>query len=94
VRELQNAVERAIVLGNGEWIELDDLPEEIVEAQPELGAEGGGYHVSVLDAKRRILRLAMEEAGGRFVEAARKLGINVKYLHRLLRAYGLKDDSS
>ena len=35
----------------------------------------------------------MEEADGRFTEAAHELGINVKYLHRLLRAYGLKDEA-
>jgi DNA-binding NtrC family response regulator len=47
----------------------------------------------VLDAKCGILRAAMEEADGRFTEAAHELGINVKYLHRLLRAYGLKDEA-
>jgi len=30
--ELQNALERAVVLGSGEWIEVEDLPQEIVEA--------------------------------------------------------------
>jgi Nif-specific regulatory protein len=94
VRELQNALERAVVLGSGEWIEVEDLPQEIVEASPELSSQGaGGYHAAVLDAKRRILRAAMEEAGGSFTGAAHELGINVKYLHRLLRAYGLKDEA-
>ena len=47
----------------------------------------------MLDAKCRILRAVMEEAGVRFTGAAHELGINVKYLHRLLRAYGLKDEA-
>jgi transcriptional regulator with GAF, ATPase, and Fis domain len=89
VRELQNVVERAVVLGHGEWIEPADLPEEIGESQP--AAAEGAYHARVLEAKRRIIEGAMAEAQGRYVEAARILGIHVKHLHRLMRSYGLKE---
>jgi DNA-binding NtrC family response regulator len=89
VRELANAVERAVVLGHGDWIEPDDQPEEIVEAQP--APAEGAYHAQVLAAKRRILEAAFAQSAGRYVEAARVLGIHVKHLHRLMRTYGLKD---
>jgi Nif-specific regulatory protein len=92
VRELQNAVERALVLGHGEWIEPDDLPEEIVDARPPAAGEDGSYHALVLAAKRKILGSALDKAQGRYVEAARDLGIHVKHLHRLMRSYGLKGD--
>jgi len=93
VRELQNAVERALVLGQSSWLELEDLPEEVVEAHTGSSEDDAGYHAMVLDSKRRILRNAVDEARGQYVEAARSLGINVKYLHRLMRNYNLKVDS-
>lgn len=92
VRELQNAVERALVFGSSDWIELEDLPEEIVEMLPSSAAGAERYHAQVLESKRRILRAAVERADGRYTEAARALEINPKYLHRLLKAYGLKSD--
>jgi DNA-binding NtrC family response regulator len=91
VRELRNAVERGLVLGHGEWIEAEDLPDEIVEAQPPAPEDQGTYQALVLDAKRRILESALAQAGGRYVEASRILGIHSKHLHRLMRNYGLKE---
>jgi DNA-binding NtrC family response regulator len=79
-------------LGHGEWIEPDDLPEEIVDARPPAAGEDGSYHALVLAAKRKILGSALDKAQGRYVEAARDLGIHVKHLHRLMRSYGLKGD--
>lgn len=35
VRELANVIERALILGDGEWIDLDHLPEAIARARPE-----------------------------------------------------------
>ncbi|MCC6590642.1 MAG: sigma 54-dependent Fis family transcriptional regulator, partial [Bryobacterales bacterium] len=51
VRELQNAIERAVVLGSGEWIEVEDLPEDLLETPP--STELPAFHDVVRDAKRR-----------------------------------------
>jgi Nif-specific regulatory protein len=84
VRELENAVERAIVLGNDEWIGLDDLPEHVLEASPS-SEPAEGYHASVTEAKRRVLRDAIERAAGNYAQAARALGLQPTYLHRLVK---------
>jgi transcriptional regulator with PAS, ATPase and Fis domain len=76
VRELQNAIERALVLGDGEWIEWEDLVEESVEMPEDVGT----FQVRVLEAKREILRTALAQCGGKYVEAARVLEIHVKHL--------------
>ncbi|QOY86051.1 sigma 54-interacting transcriptional regulator [Paludibaculum fermentans] len=90
VRELQNTVERAVVLGQSDWIEFEDLPDEIAGVIPAGIMAATGYHSGVLQSKRQLLTSAMEAASGNYTQAAARLGINVKYLHRLLRAYGLK----
>ncbi len=85
VRELQNAVERAVVLGSSDLILPEDLPEAVLEAASPLAMPAGGYHDTIRDLKRRLIEGAIERAGGNLTEAARGLGLNVTYLHRLIR---------
>jgi DNA-binding NtrC family response regulator len=49
-----------------------------------------GYHHAVRDAKRKIVRSAMEQALGNYSQAAQLLGIHVNNLHRLIRELELK----
>jgi len=92
VRELENAVERAVVLGYSDRIVADDLPETVLEsssaARPR---EGTAYHQTVLDVKRRLILDAIERSGGNYTAAARLLGINPTYLHRLVNNLQLRD---
>jgi transcriptional regulator with PAS, ATPase and Fis domain len=92
VRELANVIERAIVLGAGEAITVDDLPEELHErAPPALAAtknmlpDALGYHDSVAAAKRAILRNALLAEGGHQTRAAKRLGLTQPYLARLMK---------
>jgi transcriptional regulator with GAF, ATPase, and Fis domain len=92
VRELENAIERAVVLGQSDRIVPEDLPEAILDATAAL--PGGGearYHQSVLEAKRRLILEAIEQSGGNYTAAARLLGINPTYLHRLIRNLQLRE---
>ncbi len=89
VRELENAIERAVVLGSEPEIQVNDLPENLWEAAPAPSSNGPlGYHEALREAKLRIVRQALEDAGNNYTEAARRLGVHVTYLHRLMR--GLK----
>jgi transcriptional regulator with GAF, ATPase, and Fis domain len=86
VRELDNAIERAVVLGSEPEIQMNDLPETVWEgASHPSGALT--YHTALREAKRKIVSRALELAGGNYTEAARKLGVHVTYLHRLMRSF-------
>jgi Nif-specific regulatory protein len=90
VRELENAIERAIVLGSTDMIEIEDLPERIMES-----ANGGKlpiakYYEAVKDAKRKLILKALEQAKGSYTEAANFLGMHPNNLHRLIRTLDLK----
>ena len=92
VRELENAIERAIVLGCSELIVADDLAEAVIEGSASSrGGSPAPYHQSVIDTKRRLILDAIERSGGNYTAAARLLGINPTYLHRLLKNLQLKD---
>ena len=86
IRELENAIERAVVLGSSELILPEDLPENILEAAETSGgvANLAGYHEGVKLAKTRLIENAIAQAGGSHVEAARLLGLHPTYLSRLI----------
>jgi Nif-specific regulatory protein len=87
IRELENTLERAIVLGSADWVLPEDLPEELLEAEPSAGTY---YHENVKGSKKELILKAMRQTGGNYTEAAHLLGIHPNYLHRLIRNLDLK----
>jgi DNA-binding NtrC family response regulator len=91
VRELENAVERAVVMGSTEHILIEDLPESVLETSSAHAKPSSGYHDNVTNMKKQIILNAMKKADGSFTEAARLLGLHPNYLHRLVRNLSLRD---
>ena len=97
VRELENAVERAVVLGSTERLLPEDLPETVLEAEPD-GDAGESpppvtrYHEALREAKRQLILRALAQTNGSFTEAARLLGVHPNYLHRLIRNLNLRPE--
>jgi DNA-binding NtrC family response regulator len=94
VRELENAVEHAVVLGQ-DWVILsDDLPDAVAEAPSSATAIGAAasrhFHTAIQQAKKDLIVRAVQEAGGNYNAAARLLGLHPNYLHRLIRNLQLK----
>jgi Nif-specific regulatory protein len=99
VRQLENAIERAVVLGATELIAAEDLPEVICEPrESELEREGqikevqppAGYYETVKEAKRQLILKTLRQTSGNYTEAAKLLGIHPNNLHRLLRNLNLR----
>ena len=91
VRELENVIERATVLGGPNRIEVDDLPEAVRDSARPHAEPGALYHRNVVETKRRLILDAIDRSGGNHTAAARLLGINPTYLHRLLRNLHIRD---
>jgi transcriptional regulator with GAF, ATPase, and Fis domain len=91
IRELENAIEHAIVMGLTDEILPEDLPTALLEEQSsELSA--ARYHNTLNQTKKQLVIAALDEANGSPVEAARLLGIHPKYLHRLIKNLNLKSE--
>jgi DNA-binding NtrC family response regulator len=102
VRELSNAVERCVVLAEGDRIDVGDLPEEArdratAERSADLPGAGAvdrdpplGYHDAVVAAKRRIISDALARTGNHQTQAAALLGLGQPYLARLMKNLGMK----
>jgi len=92
VRELQNAIERAVALGTSEWIELEDLPESLLEKRSiPLNTSVLSFQDALLQLKRDLILKAFEGTKGNFNEAATRLGLNPNHLYRLVKNLNLKD---
>jgi len=90
IRELENAMERAVVIGSSDFILPEDLPEAVLETEPSSASESAKYHDAIRDLKKQLILSALDESGGSFVEAARILGVHANYLHRLIRNLDLR----
>jgi len=92
VRELENAIERAVVLGAGEWILPEDLPEDLVEGRRNGDEPASNYHDAILELKRKLIVEAVAKAKGSIVDAAKLLGVHPNYLHRLIRNLEIRSE--
>lgn len=94
VRELRNMVERALVLGDGGCLELDDLPPEMMHAAPRGDAAAtttagpvmtAGTIRTLAELEREAIAAALEATGGNKARAAALLGIDRTTLYRKLK---------
>jgi len=90
IRELENAMERAVVVGTSEWILPEDLPDMLVETGASVEAGPAKYHEAIRRLKKELILNALEQAGGSITEAAKLLGVHGNYLHRLMRNLDLR----
>jgi transcriptional regulator with PAS, ATPase and Fis domain len=87
VRELQHVIERACALGQGERVEVDDLPPAVlqaVEAKSRSGPRAGG---TLEDLERQAIVRLLEEFEGDTAQAAQALGIDRSTLYRKVKRY-------
>jgi len=93
VRELMNAVERAVVLARTEHIDDEDLAiiqtplGQTAESTPILGDIN--YNITLEDMERTAVIKTLKTSDGNKSEAARRLGITRKTLHKKLKKYGI-----
>jgi DNA-binding NtrC family response regulator len=91
IRELENVVERAIVLGKSELIQVSDLPAPLHRQGQDLnGASGKGRLKAALqDPERRIILDALEAHAWNRQETADALGINRTTLYKKMKRHGI-----
>jgi len=86
VRELANVIERAVVLGQGPKITLQDLPGRIAATEPRVSSEGSSYREATNTYERQLIMKVLSETHGNRAAAAKTLGLHEKYLLRLIRS--------
>lgn len=91
VRELANAVEHAVVLGNGPELQVGDLPAALQEAEWQHAGELPVDDEGTLEAiEQRMILQTLERTHCNRTEAARLLGVTRRTLGYRIRKYGLE----
>jgi two-component system NtrC family response regulator len=93
VRELENAIEAAVVLTRGEAIDIDDLPLSIRSRRSHPASESAQALPERLDEiEKNIIFESLKRAGGNKSQAARELGISEKNIRDRLKKWGYKGE--
>jgi two-component system response regulator PilR (NtrC family) len=96
VRELENIVERVVLLCDRDVITLEDLPGEIVQSRdtfeclPEFGDGGFDLEQTMEKIEKEYLMKALEKANGIKTEAARLLNLSFRSFRHRLAKYGMR----
>jgi len=90
IRELENTMERAVVLARGQRVEINDLPEEVRNAVPIPTVEDGIVR-PLHEVEREYILAALALEGGNQTRTAKHLEIGAATLYRKLKSYGKAD---
>jgi two-component system, NtrC family, response regulator AtoC len=93
VRELKGAIDSGVTLAIGNQITVRDLPLTVRGASGGLAPREVGNQglVNIHDNETRLIMRALDESGGNRTEAAKKLGISRRTLHRRLKELQLPE---
>lgn len=104
IRQLENVLERMVLMSDGATLSSEDLPEEIAVAAGVTGIPIGGASPDASgpmsfkelvkrqtqSVERDLIEKALEETGGNVTRAAEKLGLSRKGLQLKMKELGLK----
>jgi two-component system response regulator PilR (NtrC family) len=94
VRELENVLERAMILGDGEWIMPADLPESKVSKDDRPPSTGRNLKAAVRAYEKSHLENVLRETAGDRTRAAEFLGLSRSSLYRKMEQLGIPLEES
>jgi len=90
VRELRNALERAVLIADGSALRLSDLPDSVRGARRVAALPApSDAPLTLAELEARHIAMVLASTGGRVATAARILGVHRNTLTRKMREYGL-----
>jgi len=94
IRELENTIERIIILSHGDEIELSDLPGEVRAGLGGFDRASSGFTlpeegVDLEEVELDLVRQALDRAGSVVPKAAKLLGLTAKTLEARMQRLGL-----
>src|SRR5262245_31153475 len=85
IRELKNVVESAVMVSDGEYVTLSDLPMHLQQYATSHREEIGAKAIrDISDAEQEIIEEALKQSSGNKAKAAELLGISTRTLYRKL----------
>jgi len=97
VRQLESALERAILLCEDDTVTLDDLPPEMTQSGSRTASSGDLFKlppegISFEDVERSLIMQAMDRTDNNITKSAKLLGLTFRTLQYRLEKFGVKKD--
>ncbi len=89
VRQLENVIQRAFALGVNEILQVDDLPNEIIQSSGNHSRPDINLNLKALE--KRAIQQALQRTSGNKAEAAKLLGVNTTTVYRKMSKYNIED---
>jgi DNA-binding NtrC family response regulator len=89
VRELENALERALIVGEGPVLTPDDFPPGLI-IESDGDPRGDNLRAAVRDYERHHIHRVLRDSSDDKREAARRLGLGLSSLYRKLEELGMR----
>lgn len=89
IREIQHAIERAVIMSNSQVLQPGDFN---LNAQPQQAADGDNVMLDQFkleDVEKILIRKVLKKYNGNITQAASELGLTRSSLYRRLEKYGL-----
>lgn len=102
VRQLESAIERSVLLAEGESISLEDLPPEMLAKETSAAAAAAGGEpnftlppqgVNFEEIERSLIMQAMERTDNNITKSAKLLGLTFRTLQYRLEKFGIKKET-
>ena len=88
MRQLQNEIQRAVLLSEGDMMDAADL--SVTRAKPD-SVESQDTNFTLLEGvERNAIVQMLKETNGNKLEAAKRLGIGRQTLYNKIKAYGIE----
>ena len=94
IRELENTIERVVILSHGDEITLADLPAEVRSGATVTVPSAAGFNlpeegVDLEEVELDLIRQALSRTGGSVPKAAKLVGLTAKTLEARMTRLGL-----
>ena len=100
IRELENVIERALVLGSGEVFDVDALPpdlrrpRDVLDIAVEIPESGLDLEATLDQIEQRYIHLALARTGGVQTRAAELLRVSFRQLRYKLQKFAARSTSA
>jgi transcriptional regulator with PAS, ATPase and Fis domain len=89
IRELENIIERGVIVCQGDTLKVEDLPPGL-QRQGWLPAEAEG-ELELPELEKKLISRTLEKVSGQRLQAAQILGISLEELNYKIRSYRLEE---
>jgi two-component system response regulator PilR (NtrC family) len=93
IRELDNVIEHAMIIGDGEWITVRDLPRSVPQDVSQLPAIGDNLKEAIRAFEKTHIENVLRRTDSDKRKAAELLGLSLSSLYHKIEELGINGDS-